>query len=101
MASRSVAFSAVLESLGATARKLHEIDSACLREGGIEPLRASMLSLLSAQASLLQLVVDRMTGGSELHGGSVSPPRSEKCPQCRKVGGLPPNPYRPSRARSG
>lgn len=101
MPPRSVAFTAVLESLSATARKLHEIDDTCLNEGAIEPLRRSMLYLLSAQASLLRLVVDRMTGNGEIHAGSVSPPPSEKCRQCRIVGGSPHNPYRPSRARSG
>jgi hypothetical protein len=102
MAPKSAAPTGVLESLSAVAGKLHEIERVYLTEGSIEPLRRSILSLLSAQASLLQLVVDRMTGDGELHGGSMSPPRSEKCPQCRNAGlGSLPHPYRPSRARSG
>jgi hypothetical protein len=103
MASSSAGPTNMLESLSAITAKLHEIDSMCLSEGGIEPLRGSILSLLSAQASLLQLLVDRMTVDGEPHGGSMSPPRSGQCPHCRSADGLRSshNPYRPSRARSG
>jgi hypothetical protein len=91
-------FSSALESLGDIAHELEKIAGSGCEEEVTDPLKRSILSLLSAQASVLGYLAAWIAQGHRIDwrsGLQASPERSSTSQHG------PRNDFRPSKARAG